>query len=452
MVFKRKIYDKLLDWKKEGGKTALLIEGARRVGKTTIVKEFAEKEYRSCIFIDFVNVSDTVKDCFDNALSDLDNFFMILESEYRSKLHRRQSLIVFDEVQKFPRAREAIKYLVADGRYDYIETGSLISIHENVENILIPSEERAISMHPLDFEEFCLAFGEENLLSYIRDCFDKRIPLAKSSHQRAMLLFRQYMLIGGMPQSLDAYLSGDRDFLAADRIKRDILKLYREDIMKISKPYRAKVLAIFDAIPGLLAKHEKRVRFNELKASSRSIQYEDSFLWLADSMICNECFLSENPNVGLSLSEDRSSIKCYMGDTGLLLSHAFDETELENGELYREILLGELSLNEGMLYENAIAQMLVSKGHKLYFYTRYNEDKHRNDIEIDFIISNKSKMRYRIYPIEVKSSKKYRTVSLDRFRESFKGRIGDSYIIHPKNLSIKENGAICLPPYMCWCL
>lgn len=452
MVFKRKIYDKLLEWKKDEGKTALLIEGARRVGKTTIVKEFAKNEYRSCIFIDFVNAPASIKNAFDNMLSDLDNFFMVLESEYRTKLYRRESLLVFDEVQKFPRAREAIKYLVADGRYDYIETGSLISIRENVENIVIPSEERKIPMHPLDFEEFCCAFGEENLLHYIKDCFEKKVPLASSSHERAMLLFRQYMLVGGMPQSLEAYLSHDRDFFASDKAKRDILKLYREDIMKISKPYRAKVLAIFDQIPGLLAKHEKRIRFNDLSSDSRAIQYEESFLWLADSMICNECFSSKDPNVGLSLSEDRASIKCYMGDTGLLVSHAFDETELQNGELYREILLRELSLNEGMLYENAIAQMLVAKGHKLYFYTRYSEEKHRNDIEIDFIISNKSKLRYKIYPIEVKSSKRYKTVSLERFSESFKERIGERYIIHPKNLAIREDGAICLPPYMCHCL
>ena len=397
-------------------------------------------------------MSESIKDCFKTMLNDLESFFMIISGEYKTRLYRRESVIIFDEVQKFPRAREAIKYLVADGRYDYIETGSLISIRENVEDIVIPSEERNLKMYPLDFEEFCWTFGEEQLIEYIKDCFQNKKPLVQSQHKKAMLLFRQFMLVGGMPQSIVAFLENDRDFYAADKRKRGILNLYREDIMKIKKAYRSKVLAVFDHIPGLLSKHEKRVKINNVEEGSRAIQYEDTFFWLADSMICNECFSCDDPNVGFSLTENRSYVKCYMGDTGLLVSHAFDENELSDGELYREILLDKLSVNEGMLYENAIAQMLTSNGHKLYFYTHYNDEKHRNDIEIDFLLSNNSKLKYKMYPIEVKSSQRYTITSLIRFREKFGARIGDSYVIHPKNLSVRDDGIICLPAYMTFCL
>lgn len=397
-------------------------------------------------------MSESIKDCFKTMLNDLESFFMIISGEYKTRLYRRESVIIFDEVQKFPRAREAIKYLVADGRYDYIETGSLISIRENVEDIVIPSEERNLKMYPLDFEEFCWTFGEEQLIEYIKDCFQNKKPLVQSQHKKAMLLFRQFMLVGGMPQSIVAFLENDRDFYAADKRKRGILNLYREDIMKIKKAYRSKVLAVFDQIPGLLSKHEKRVKINNVEEGFRAIQYEDTFFWLADSMICNECFSCDDPNVGFSLTENRSYVKCYMGDTGLLVSHAFDENELSDGELYREILLDKLSVNEGMLYENAIAQMLTSNGHKLYFYTHYNDEKHRNDIEIDFLLSNNSKLKYKMYPIEVKSSQRYTITSLIRFREKFGARIGDSYVIHPKNLSVRDDGIICLPAYMTFCL
>ena len=403
MIFKRKIYNKLLDWKKSNSSEAIMIEGARRIGKSTIVTEFAKKEYKSYILIDFANVTESIKDCFNNMLNDLDSFFMIISGEYKTKLYKRESVIIFDEVQKFPKAREAIKYLVADGRYDYIETGSLISIRENVENIIIPSEEYKIKMYPLDFEEFCWAFGEEQLIEYIRDCLNKKIPLVQSQHKKAMLLFRQFMLVGGIPQSIVAFLENDRDFFECNKRKRAILNLYREDIMKIKKSYRSKVLAVFDYIPKSLSKHEKRLKINNVNKGTRAIQYEDTFFWLANSMICNECFSCDDPNIGFSLTENRSYVKCYMGDTGLLVSHAFDENELSDGELYKEILLDKLSINEGMLYENTIAQMLTANGHKLYFYTHYNKEKHRNDIEIDFLLSNNSKLKYKMYPIEVKS-------------------------------------------------
>lgn len=452
MIFKRKIYDKLLAWKKESnGKKALLVEGARRIGKSTIVEEFARNEYKSYLIIDFAKAPEEVKGYFSSYLDDLDTFYMLLSVHYGVKLHPRESVILFDEVQRFPKAREAIKYLVADGRYDFIETGSLISIKENVKDITIPSEERHLRMYPMDFEEFCWALEEVPLVDYIHRCFEEKTPLERSLHDKAMLVFKQYILVGGMPMSVVAFLEGDKDFGKADVEKRDILDLYRSDIMKIKAQYRAKVLAIFDQIPGLLSRHEKRVVFNRIVEGSVAEQYEETFFWLSDSMIANECRKTNDPSVGLSLNESDSFIKCYMGDTGLLVSHAFDENELLENEVYKQILSGKLGLNEGMLYENAIAQMLVSNGHRLFFYTHYDAEKKRNDIEIDFIISNNSKTQYRMFPIEVKSSPKYSMDSLNRFREKFKSRIGGCFVIHPRNLPEKD-GILFLPPYMTMCL
>ncbi len=448
MVLKRKIYNKLLEWKNESqGKKALLIEGARRIGKSTICEEFAKNEYESYIFIDFSKKNADIETYFERHLNDLDTFFMLLQAHFGIKLIERKSLLIFDEVQMFPQARAAIKFLVADGRYDYLETGSLISIKENVRDIVIPSEERHVKMYPLDFEEFASALGEEILIDYIKGCFIKREPLERSLHEKAMLLFQQYMLVGGMPMPIVTFIENKKDFTEADREKRDILRLYREDIMKINAKYRSRVLSIYDQIPGFLSRHEKRVVFNQMANGSYAEQYEETFFWLSDSMISNECFLCNDPNVGLSLNETRSYIKCYLGDTGLLVSHAFDENELLDNEVYKQILKGKLQINEGMLYENVIAQMLVANGHKLYFYNHYNREKHRNDMEIDFIISNNSKLKYKIFPIEVKSGKQYKTTSLNAFREKYKDRIGASYIIHPKNLNIKEE-IICIPPYM----
>lgn len=448
MVLKRKIYKKFLEWKKEcQGKKALMVEGARRIGKSTICEEFGRKEYESYLLIDFAKKDREVEEYFEKYLNDPDTLFMLLQAHFGIRLTERDSLIIFDEVQMFPQARAAIKYLVADGRYDYMETGSLISIKENVKDIVIPSEERHVYMYPLDFEEFAVALGEELLITYIKQCFERKEPLERSMHNQAMMIFHQYILVGGMPMPVVAFIESKKDFSAADKEKRDILKLYREDIMKIQAQYRSRVLAIYDQIPGFLSKHEKRVIFKQVQDTSYAEQYEETFFWLSDSMISNECFLCNDPNVGLSLNETRSYIKCYMGDTGLLLSHAFDENELLEDEVYRQILTGKLQINEGMLYENAIAQMLVANGHKLYFYNHYNEEKHRNDMEIDFLISNNSKLKYKMFPIEVKSGKKYATTSLNHFREKYKGRIGESYIIHPRNLSIKD-GIICIPPYM----
>ena len=451
-VFKRKIYNKLKDWKSETkGTKALLIEGARRIGKSTIAEEFAKNEYRSYILIDFNLASDTVISAFNNYLNDLDTFFMIIESEYNKKLYRRESVVIFDEIQRFPKARQAVKYLVADGRFDYIETGSLISIRENVENITLPSEERKMAMYPMDFEEFARALGEEVMADYIRKCYEKRMPLEQSLHAKAMMLFRQYMIVGGMPQSILAYIGNDRDFRRADMEKRDILEMYRSDIMKIRSSYKSGVIALFDQIPSFLSHKERRVVMNRLDKNATFPKYHDTFFWLADSMMVNQCFNCSDPNVGLSLNEDRTYVKCYMCDTGLLVSHTFSEREITDNALYRELLFGNLSINEGMFYENAISQMLVANGYKLFFYTRYNEEKHRNDIEIDFLISNNSKLKYKVYPIEVKSSDRYTTTSLERFEDRFHQRIGGSYVIHPKNLKA-EGGRLFIPAYMTFCL
>ena len=453
MTFERKIYQKLVNWKSEAsGTKAILIEGARRIGKSTIAVEFAKNEYDSYMLIDFSIASKEIKGYFEKYITDIDTLFMLLEAEYHVELKKRKSLVIFDEVQFCPKAREAIKHLVKDGRFDYLETGSLISVKENVKNILIPSEERHIKMYPLDFEEFLWAINEKPLANLIRNYFKELKSLPNSLHEKAMLLFREYLLVGGMPQSIVAFLDNSKSLNKSNIEKKDILNLYKSDIMKISSSYKSKVLAIFEQIPGFLSQHEKRIVFNKIQKDSSYNSYEDTFFWLSDSQITNECFLCNDPNVGLSLNENRTYIKCYMGDTGLLVTHAFNENEIESNNLYSEILTGDLSINNGMIFENAIAQALTANGYKLFFYTHYSEEKHRNDIEIDFIISNNSKVTNKIFPIEVKSGKKYHTKSLDRFIEKYKDRIGEAYIIHPKNLSIKDNGIICLPSYMVFCL
>lgn len=453
MIFKRKIYNQLLDWKNNSsGEKALLIEGARRIGKSTIAEEFGKNEYKSYLLIDFNDVSRVVIDAFEKYLSDLDTFFMILSTEYNVTLYPKESLIIFDEVQQYPKARQSIKKLVKDGRFDYLETGSLISIKENVKDITIPSEERQIKMYPLDFEEFCWALNEIFLVEYIKDCFRNLKPLEDDFHHKAMLLFKQYMLVGGMPMSLAKYISNNRSFAAADEEKRDILSLYKNDINKADAKYRSKVASIFDQIPGFLSQHEKRVRLSNIEAKATFPMYQDTFYWLGSAMIANECFNCNDPNVGLSLNEDRTYIKCYMGDTGLLVSHAFTQNEISDGELYKQILHDNLSINEGMLFENAIAQCLVANGYPLFFYTHYDDKKHRNDIEVDFIISNGSKIKPKIFPIEVKSSKRYTTTSLEKFMGRFRERIGKGYIIHTKNLVVKDENIVCIPSYMTFCL
>ena len=444
---KRKIYDTLTQWKnEEAGHTAMLIDGARRVGKSYIAEEFAKAEYKSYILIDFNRIPKEITDLFELYLNDLDTFFLYLSNYYNVKLYERETLVIFDEVQLFPRARSAIKYLVADGRYDYLETGSLMSIKANTKNIVIPSEERHIKMFPLDFEEFLWALDNQLLMDFIRQCFQEHKPMGQALHRKAMDYFRQYLVVGGMPQAVQAYVQ-TKDFERVDRIKRDILKLYRADMIKHAQGYEMKVEQIFDEIPAQLQKHEKKFKYSSLKKEARFRDYEDAFFWLSDAMIVNICYNSTAPNIGLKLNRDRMTMKCYMADTGLLISHAFDENGIVSEEIYKKILFDKLEFNQGMIVENIVAQMLAASGHKLYFYS--NSSKEASDrMEIDFLIA-KSKIsnRHNISPIEVKSSKKYTLSSLHKFCTRYSEQLHLPYVLHPSDLK-EENGILYLPLYM----
>lgn len=445
---KRKIYEKLLDWKhKEAGRTALLIDGARRVGKSYIAKEFAEAEYKSHILIDFNRAPKEVVDLFDNYLNDLDTLFMYLSNFYGTKLYERETLIILDEVQLCPRARSAIKYLVADGRYDYLETGSLMTIKKNVKDILIPSEEEHIKMYPLDFEEFLWALDNDMLMPFIRNCYEKKQPMGQALHRKAMDYFRQYMIVGGMPQAVERYVQ-TRDFDSVDRVKRSILELYRADIVKHAEGYEMKVEQIFDDIPAQLQKHDKKFKLSSLKKEARFRDYEDAMFWLSDAMIMNVCYNSTAPSIGLKLNMNRMTLKCYMGDTGLLISHAFDENGIASEEIYKKLLFDKLEVNKGMIVENIVAQMLVASGHKLYFYANASRDDVTERMEIDFLIA-KSKIsnRHNISPIEVKSSKNYTLRSLQKFKSKFDEQTHIPYVIHPGDYK-EENGIVYLPLYM----
>ena len=445
---KRKIYDSLVKWKKESaGSTALLIDGARRVGKSYIAEEFAKSEYRSYIMIDFNKAPEEIKDLFKNYLNDMDTFFMYLSNFYNVKLYERETLIILDEVQLFPYARSAVKYLVADGRYDYIETGSLMSIKKNVRDILIPSEERHIKMFPLDFEEFLWAFDNVLLMDYIRNCFEKRKPMGQALHRKAMDYFRQYMIVGGMPQAVEAYIQ-NRDFDKTDRIKRDILELYRADIAKHAEGYEMKVLQIFDDIPAQLQKHDKKFKLSSLKKEARFRDYESAVFWLSDAMIANMCYNATSPEIGLKLNMDRLTLKCYMADTGLLISHSFDENGIVSEEIYRKLLFDKLEFNKGMIVENIVAQMLTASGHKLYFYSNPSRDDASSRMEIDFLIAkSKISSRHNISPIEVKSGKNYTLTSIKKFIAKYKAQLHTPYVLHTGDLK-EENGIVYLPLYM----
>lgn len=451
-MLKRKIYNSLISWKENSqGRTALLIEGARRVGKSTIVEVFAKEQYQSYLTIDFSKTSKAIKNAFDDYLEDLDTFFQILSIEYGVQLYRRETLIVFDEVQCFPRAREAVKHLVADGRYDFIETGSLISIKENVEGILVPSEEDRIQMYPLDFEEFLWACGEEQLASCIRECWVAKEAPLDAFHKKASRLIREYLLVGGMPQAVCEYLANDKSFFAADVAKRQILSLYEADIKKAAKKYNSRVAAIFENIPGFLSSPDKKVVLAQIDQWASFSAYDEPLYWLNDSMMCNVAYGVTDPNVGLALTRNNSAVKCYMADTGLLVSHSFSKKELVSEEIYKQILSDRLSINEGMLYENLVAQMLKAQGQDLYFYTHYSAAKHRNDIEIDFLVTSGGKVKPKVVPIEVKSSKNYSATSYKAFNDLFGKRVGGSFIVHPKGFQVTPEG-YRIPTYMFFCI
>lgn len=441
-MLRRKIYDSLVEWKKNNGATAVMIDGARRVGKSYIATEFAKREYKSYILIDFGNVSRDITDLFEKDSYDLDLFFAKLSAFYSTILYARNSLIIFDEVQQYPMARQLIKYLVADGRFDYLETGSLIRLKKNVQNIIIPSEEDHLELQPLDFEEFLWAMGDEATFPLIKNCFKEKKPLGAALHRKVMNDFRQYILVGGMPQSVLAYING-KNFEASDIAKRRILKLYRDDVVKFAEGYEDKVFSVFDNIPGQLSKKEKKYRLSSLGKQARLRGFEKSFVWLNEAMVVNTCFNATDPNVGLALSAEYSTQKCYMADTGLLVTHTFKDSNFTDNELYKAILFDRMNINDGMLIENVVAQMLRHKRERLYFYSRSDNHERENQMEIDFLIADGKK----ISPVEVKSGNYRSHSSLDKFRKRFSAVVGNSYILYTKDVMVKD-GIVHLPLYM----
>ena len=445
---KRKVYNEILRWKKESqGKTALLIEGARRVGKSYIVEEFAKKNYKSYILIDFSKVPNEVKELFDNYLDNLDYLFTYISNYYGKKLYERDTLFIFDEIQFCPKARGAIKHLVADGRYDYIETGSLISIKKNVKDILIPSEEEMIKMNPMDFEEFLWAMGNDTLMDFIKDCLKNKRALGQGLHRKAMDYFKEYLIIGGMPQAVLEY-SISRDFEKTDKIKRNILNLYREDIRKYSDELNLKVEQIFDTIPSQLQKHEKKFNISSLDENARYRNFEGAFYWLSDACLINIAHNTTEPNIGLGQRIDSNSFKCYLFDTGLLLSMTFNEKAIINEEIYKKILFDKLSFNEGMILENIVAQMLVANNRKLYFFSKNGRQNSAETMEIDFLISTDIvTSKHNIIPIEVKSGERYTYSSIEKLMNKYREYLAEPIIIHTKDLK-EENGILYIPVYM----
>ena len=443
---KRRAYDELVSWKRDlADKTALLIEGARRVGKTSLIRMFVEKEYESSIFIDFSEKGRVVR-AYKNAFAqceDVADLLQRLQILSGVTLVPGRSCIVFDEVQRFPPAREAIKQLVAFGRYHYIESGSLLGIHENVKDIVIPSEEHSMKLYPLDFEEFLWATGNDNLAAYIRECFAARRALGKDIHEKAKALARQYMVVGGMPQSVTAYLAGGEHRLeASERMKREILDLYLHDIGKYAKGYAPKVRAIFRHIPGALNSHEKKFKLADLDVNARMRRYENAFLWLNDAMVANIAYNSTDPDVGLEMSLESSLLKCYFADTGLLVSQAMTGSREVDGRVLRGILYDRLGINEGMFFENYVAQALTACGFDLLFHSRSAPK-----IEVDFMIRNGIK----VCPVEVKSSACRQHASLDALIRKYPGRLGEKYVVCGEDFKT-ENGITYLPLYMVHCL
>ena len=438
-MFKRKIYDRLLQWKEESqGRTALMIEGARRVGKSTVAETFGKNEYDSYILIDFSIASQTVKDLFYD-LSDLNFFFLQFQLLYRTDLIERRSLIIFDEVQLFPMARQAIKALVKDGRYDYIETGSLISIRKNVKDILIPSEERKISMYPMDYEEFLWAIGDETTTKLLRNAFSNRKAVGEQMNRKLMRDFRLYMLIGGMPQAVDEYLRTN-NFRLVDQVKRDILNLYEDDFRKIDPTGRISML--FDAIPAELNKNASRYQVSSVLGNERADSILELIAELKDSKTVNVAYHADDPNTGMSNHKNLGKFKLFLADTGLFTTLVFKDKDFTENSIYEKLLSDKLSVNLGYLYENIVAQMLTAKGNELFYYTFMNE-KTRHNYEIDFILTRNNK----ICPIEVKSSGYKTHASLDKFSEKYSGRIAEKYLVYTKDLQ-KDKDVLLLPVYM----
>jgi len=438
MLFKRKIYDQLLAWKTSAkGKSALLVEGARRVGKSTIVEEFAQNEYGSYILVDFYTASADVKNLFED-LSDLNYIFLQLQLQYQVSLKDRDSLIIFDEVQLCPKARQAIKALIKDGRYDYIETGSLISIHKNVKDILIPSEERSITMYPMDFEEFRWALGDTVTVEMLREVFESGKPLGQVAHRKLMRDFRLYMLVGGMPQAIEAYIESN-DFRKVDEVKRLILKLYEEDFRKIDST--GKISTLFDAIPAQLQSNASRYQVSSV-LSGRAENVLEQIAEMRDSKTTLVSYHANDPGAAMAQNKDLSRFKLFLADTGLFVTLAFKDRSFTDNDIYLRLLNDRIQTNLGYLYENVVAQTLAATGHELYYHTFLNPAS-RHNYEIDFLIADKNKMS----PIEVKSSGYKSHSSLDAFCTKFSARISKKYLIYTKDYQ-KDGDIECLPVYM----
>lgn len=438
-MFRRKIYDKLLEWKTESdGRAALLIEGARRVGKSTVVEEFAKNEYESYILIDFSRASKAVKELFED-ISDLDYLFLQLQLQYKVDLHERRSLIIFDEVQQCPLARQAIKALVADHRYDYVETGSLISIKRNVKDILIPSEERKLSMYPMDHEEFLCAVGDLTTIPLLKKVFDSGKPVGVQIHRKLMRDFLLYMLVGGMPQAVNEYIETN-NFRKVDQIKRDILNLYEDDFKKIDPT--GKLSSLFDAIPAQLNKNASRYQVSSVLNGERAENILESIAELKDSKTVLVSYHADDPNAGMSNNKELGKFKLFLSDTGLFTTLMFKDRDFTENIIYEKLLNDKLSANLGYLYENAVAQILTANGNALFYHTFMNESTRRN-YEIDFILARKNK----VCPIEVKSSGYKTHASLDAFSRKFSDRILDKYLIYTKDFA-KDEDIFCLPIYL----
>lgn len=436
-VFRRKIYDDILDWKrKNDGRTALLVEGARRIGKSTIVEEFARNEYKSYILIDFNTASAEVKSLFDD-LMNLEFIFLRLQQAYSTQLFERNSVIVFDEVQQCPKARQAIKYLVKDGRYDYIETGSLISIRKNIENITIPSEEDRIQMNPMDYEEFRWALGDTVTVPLLKSFWEKKIPLG-AAHRDAMRNLRLYLLVGGMPQAVNAYLDTN-NLRTVDEVKRKIILLYREDFAKIDKT--GKVSSLFMSIPAALSRNASRYVPSSVIGNVADDKMSELLMNLEDSKTVNIAHHADDPNIGLPVSASYDKFKIFLADTGLFVTLAFWDKDFTENIIYDKLLSDKLSVNLGYVYENLIAQMLVASGNRLFYHTWKKDEKHY--YEIDFLLSRGAKL----CPVEVKSSGYKTHASLDAFCDKYSARVGSRYLIYTKDLT-KDNGTTLLPAYM----
>lgn len=429
----------MLEWKEQsGGKTALLIEGARRIGKSTVVERFAQKEYQSYILIDFSRASQETRQLFED-VSDLNYLFLQLQLQYKTDLHTRNSVIIFDEVQLCPKARQAIKALVEDGRYDFIETGSLISIKKNVQDILIPSEERKINMYPMDYEEFLWALGDDTTFSLLKKCFETNQPLGDALNRRQLRQFRLYMLVGGMPQAVAAYIETN-SFRKVDEVKKDIISLYENDFAKIDPTGRLAML--YDAIPAQLNKNASRYQSSAVLNGERPDKILELIAELKDSRTALVSYHANDPNAGLSNTKDLSKFKLFLSDTGLFVTLMFKDKDFVENEIYEKLLSDKLSVNLGYLYENIVAQCLTASGNELFYHTIMNE-RSKHNYEIDFLLTIKNK----VIPLEVKSSGYKTHKSLDVFTGKYSDRIARRYIVYTKDLC-KEQDIFCVPVYM----